>query len=453
MSKIKERDILKLLDGAASAKKLKKLQKWAASSKKNAADLERYQRIYDELNQLSDYRKVKPKKEWKSFVKTLDFSVSDDQLLSYFDGSASPEERQKIESWKSLSQTNAKEFETFDLILGESGQLKDHKPIDLESEWTSFQKALDDQAKAKLVSIKAEPMPVPLTVSTSDEVTSKPDTQQAPKEVAFVPAAQPTREREKSDNSWMWRSIAVAATLLLLAAFLFTMRPGNGSWFGGDSGNPQELYATFATQENPDIITLSDGSVLTLNEYTSITYFKDVDKIDVREVTIQGKGEFDVKSDPIKPFVVKAPVSGVGVRVLGTKFKLLKHPNYEEVIENLEGSVRAYSLSDTTVNVTLEEGDIYGFDGERFVNLKDAEQDYEGSEYEILYILDYIMEKSEWRVTSAPYSEFDAESVVKINLEQPYEDILEDLRDQADFDYIPLDCNGCYKITKFMPKL
>ena len=442
MSNIKERDILKLLDGRASAKKLKKLEKWTSSKKKNASDLEKYQRIFDEVQSLAGYRKVNSKKEWKSFVKMMDQTVTDQQLLSYFDGVASSDEKKQIESWKSISVQNEKDFKTYDLILNESASLKDHKTVDLDAEWAEIQKSLDEKAKARLTAIRAEPTS---TVAHTGESSSTKG-----KEVAFVPAAAPSYSEEKSNSRWMWRTVAIAATLLLLAAFWFMLRPGSG--FGFSSGSDQDLYATFTTEDSPDIITLSDGSVLSLNEYTSITYFTDVNKIESREVSIEGTGEFDVRSDPMKPFVVKAPLTGVGVRVLGTRFRLEKHEEYVEVIENLEGSVRAYSLADTSINVTLEKGDKYGFDGTKFVNLRDLQQEYEGIEYEILYILDYIMEESDWRVTSAPYSEFDAESVVEINLEQPYEDILRDLKTQADFDYIPLDCDGCFKITRFLAK-
>ena len=437
MSKIKEQDILRLLDGAASAKKLKKLQEWSLANPDNALELEMYQRIYDEAAQLSSYKKVNPKKAWKSFSAELSSQVTEAELLKYFDGAATPEQTSKIQDWKSLSKDNQDDFQVFDTIIKESKQIKGYNHVDVDSEWMSFQKALATKKSEPVISA-VSPKKETQTIGSS--------TSQA-KEVTFTPS--PVYVQKSSNQRWLWRTVAVAASLLLLSMFLWTIWQNNA--FGIFGNNGQELYATFETNEYPDVLNLSDGSVIALDKYSSVEYFTDVNKVEERAITLTGKGEFNVQSINEKPFIVKAQKTGVGVRVLGTKFRFEEHDDFIEVIENLEGSVRAYSLADTSIAVTLSAGDKYGWDGVKFVNLKDLEKEYVGKEYNIEYVLDYIMEKSEWRVYSGSRIPFDGDAMVLINLEQPYEDIMRDLLSQADFEYAILDCDGCYVITRFLP--
>jgi len=169
-----------------------------------------------------------------------------------------------------------------------------------------------------------------------------------------------------------------------------------------------------------------------------------------RAVILEGKGEFDVAELPSKPFRVQAKRSGVGVVVLGTRFRFEDSDEYLEIIENLEGSVRAYSLADTNTHVIMHPGDRYGFDGVRFIDLNDIQEEYVGEDYDLLYVLDRLMELSEWKVTSGPEMPFEPNEMVNINLDQDYEDILADLRERADFDYIPKGCDGCYEIIRFI---
>ena len=98
----------------------------------------------------------------------------------------------------------------------------------------------------------------------------------------------------------------------------------------------------------------------------------------------------------------------------------------------------------------LTQGDRYGWDGHQFINLNDIEEEFVGQDYDILYVLDYLMEQSDWRVTSGSEIPFNPEGIVNIDLSKSYEEILEDLAERADFQYIDRDCDGCYEVTKFL---
>jgi len=304
MSKIKEQDILKLLRGEASPKKLKALEVWSSESKANARDLEQYQLIYDESEHLSSYKKVDVNAEWQSFKESLDQNITDGELLQYFDGVASPTQQKKVEQWKSFSESNQKEFDVFDVIVSESGQLTNYKQVNVDDEWKAFNKAIQGKATppnltavgmAPIVNEVVTPITPPQASTSTPTLSytpppSAPSTENAAKEVTFIPS--PTYEAERSNNKVLWRSLAVAASLLLLTAFGWSIwRSANSNGITDD-----DLYATFATADQPDQITISDGSILSLDEETTITYFKDVNLINERSVILEGKGEFDVAS-------------------------------------------------------------------------------------------------------------------------------------------------------------
>ena len=406
MSGIKEQDILRLLRGEASPKKLKKLEAWASEDVDNATDLELYQTIFDETEYLNDYRKVDADMEWASFSKALHNSVTDGELLNYFDGLASPAERKKVDEWRGFSNSNAEEFSTFNKLISESTRLNEYKTVDVEAEWSAFSDMIKGKSTpANLTAVSAAPVAgtvaaastvaltpktstpksTSVTPSTSTPTYTPPTTPSQPtvaKEVKMEPVV-PVIQDEKKTRS-LFRPLAIAASILLLAVMGTYLYQGNNLFgTGGDDG----LYATFATAAEPDFITISDGSNLELESESAIKYFTDVDKINTRNVELDGRGVFDIARNPDKPFILTTTNTGIGVRVLGTKFRIEGGKDeFLEIIENIEGSVRAYSLDDTTTSVVLTQGDRYGWDGHQFINLNDIEEEFVGQDYDILYL-------------------------------------------------------------------
>lgn len=85
-------------------------------------------------------------------------------------------------------------------------------------------------------------------------------------------------------------------------------------------------------------LTLSDGTNVWLNARTELTYpafFKD----DLRQVTLNGEGYFEVTEDSKRPFIVQT--KSCDVKVLGTKFNVEAYDNSEIFSAALmEGSIR-----------------------------------------------------------------------------------------------------------------
>jgi transmembrane sensor len=116
-----------------------------------------------------------------------------------------------------------------------------------------------------------------------------------------------------------WKYFAVAASLLFFVSSFFLI-----SYLTADknlAGNhaPQkgiEMKNTSASDKN---ITLEDGSIVTLEANSSLSYpehFGDV----TREVYLKGEAFFSVKKNPNKPFIVHA--GEVTTEVLGTSFRV-----------------------------------------------------------------------------------------------------------------------------------
>ena len=99
-------------------------------------------------------------------------------------------------------------------------------------------------------------------------------------------------------------------------------------------------------------ITLTDGSVITLNTRTTIRHA--FDESTRRLELIDGEALFDVSHDEQRPFIVTA--GSTEVRVLGTSFNIYKKSNLEATITVLEGrvSVRAPGLGEQAAAVSGE---------------------------------------------------------------------------------------------------
>ncbi len=405
MSAITERDILYFLDGNATKKSLKALEAWALEDLSNAQDLNVYQKIHNELSSLSSYKRVDA--DWQSVLQNhiQKVEVSERELLLYIDGRADVALTEKIESWKALSQDHKDEVNILKAIVKQSPYLSQYKVLDPSQE-------LD-----QLFKMKKEAQVIPIS-SISQEAISK---------------------TERSSVFPMWMKMAVAAIGLFLI----------GAW-GFQTFLSQDVSETmtFATADEPNGVLLSDGTMVSLSEHSEITYFSDVDKVDTRMVLLDGQAEFDVASNEQKSFRLTT-TDKIGVTVLGTKFTVSDLEGYVKAVKNIEGKVKVYVLEDTSINVVVHPGETYAYTGTELVRIEDTPQDENAKNYEVLYVLDYLMEVSNWKVISSPYTEFDGEDMIMINLDQPYEDILQDLVKDADFSYRKLSCEGCYIVTRF----
>jgi ferric-dicitrate binding protein FerR (iron transport regulator) len=108
-----------------------------------------------------------------------------------------------------------------------------------------------------------------------------------------------------------WRSIAAAVLLLIASAGAF--------WLIKDWGDSSQLIVKTNTTESPLKIALEDGSVVWLNERSTLKYRQPFAK-SKRDLHLQGEAYFEVAKDARRPFTVEA--GGFNTTALGTSFNI-----------------------------------------------------------------------------------------------------------------------------------
>lgn len=108
---------------------------------------------------------------------------------------------------------------------------------------------------------------------------------------------------------------------------------------------------TVSTLAETRYVRLPDGTSVTLNHFSSLTYPKGFKNAN-REVSLTGEAYFEVTKDKKHPFIVQA--GPVNVQVLGTHFNIDAYPNNPDIKTTLlEGSV-AISNTNNAIRLVLE---------------------------------------------------------------------------------------------------
>jgi len=211
---------------------------------------------------------------------------NDELLVKYLAGEASAGEQVLAETWIAASLHNREYFEHFKFLWDESQKLAHVSNINEDLAWNRFRERIKKEYSE----------------------TTKP----------------------KSNFQW----IKVAAIILLVSAvalfgpYFFTHH--NDIRYTSTAVNkPADNLVRTATADNTRIDTLSDGSVITLNKYSSLNY-PPAFPGSSRNVELTGEAFFNIKHDPDKPFVIKA--NNVLVTVLGTSFNVKAVGDKTEVI-------------------------------------------------------------------------------------------------------------------------
>lgn len=156
-------------------------------------------------------------------------------------------------------------------------------------------------------------------------------------------------DRMKTKKLWQNQWLRVAAAILFLVGMFTTiMKISN-------TVEPTILFS------NTEVVTdtLMDGSVITLNENSSLSY-TDNFNVNTREVTLEGEAFFDIERDTTKPFIINLESSKV--KVLGTSFNIKSDSNEDLVRVYVKSGVVLFEYlseeSDSTyLSVILKKGD------------------------------------------------------------------------------------------------
>ena len=224
--------------------------------------------------------------------------ITDDLLVKYMLGEALPDENNQVNQWLKDDENNRVYFQQFKTIWEQSKELAVMIPLDEKAAWQRFKQ-------------RVELKPAEITKTT--------------------PVI--------SCN----RLMQMAAAVLILSV---------GSWLVYQSlSKPADVVmAQIETLSNTAIDTLPDGSIITVNKNTKLTYPEKFSG-NTRKITLKGEAFFKVHPDKSKPFIITA--NDVTVTVVGTEFNVKNYDSATEVI--VESGIVKVAHNKKTI--TLQKGE------------------------------------------------------------------------------------------------
>jgi len=149
----------------------------------------------------------------------------------------------------------------------------------------------------------------------------------------------------RNHRLYLTRTFAAAAAVVLLCLSVWTaylyMQPAT--------------IQTVSTLAETRTVRLPDGTSVTLNHYSSLSYPERF-KSDDREVELSGEAYFEVSKDSKHPFIVQTET--IDVQVLGTHFNVDAYRNNPEVKTTLLTGSVAVSNKSNSVRMILKPNEI-----------------------------------------------------------------------------------------------
>ena len=211
-------------------------------------------------------------------------------------GEASPEEEKAVNEWMNESSTHREYYNQFKKIWDQSKALAAESTVDVNKAWERFQNRLGAQ-------------------------------NESPKRLKY--------------NRFSWMRIAASVILIAglgVAAYFLVNKNNEGKEMIAQSG------------QNTLVDTLPDGSVITLNKKSTVTYPSKF-KGNKRAIVLKGEAFFNVEPDKKKPFIVS--VNDVQVTVVGTSFNIKSENGNTEVV--VESGIVQVTKSGKTVELIAGE--------------------------------------------------------------------------------------------------
>lgn len=251
--------------------------------------------------------------------------MNDDLLAKYLAGEAGPGERLRVEEWLRQDEEHLRYYRGFEAIWDESGAMAAGGAADEQAAWERFKKRVS-QAKG------GSPRP---------EAPAEAETPVKPESDYRQIRGERRRQTGGTAGRRSWLRVAATLTLLLSAGWL--------GWYllRGMNGSGMKVLVSGDTVKE---VRLSDGSVVTLNKNSRLSYprgFGDGDRL----VTLSGEAFFEVAHRDNQAFIIN--VNDLKVRVTGTSFNVKGRDGSTEVIVET-GSV---SVSSGEGEVALRPGE------------------------------------------------------------------------------------------------
>jgi transmembrane sensor len=166
---------------------------------------------------------------------------------------------------------------------------------------------------------------------------------------------------EKPVKSYhLWWAVAASVAILVVASTIYfsnfsTKNPENTE--GGmliektktvQSNNLNHIEFS-NDQEKPRIVSLPDGSTITLRKNSQFYYNSNDFNVEKREIHFTGEAFFDIAKNPQKPFIIYA--NELVTKVLGTSFSIKALPKDKKVMVSVRtGKVSVFNKNDIAVS-------------------------------------------------------------------------------------------------------
>lgn len=361
--------------------------------------------------------------------------VSNADILRFLNGESTSKEKAQVDAWMADNTANMKEIQVLQDAWKELSDFGDFKMPYTETAWQSVQsKALSTQIGGNeqvteaiqtgkqdhTIVASAYPNPIP-------NPTKAPDIKSNSSPVY--------RSSTGPDLRWLYGILGLILLALLTWAILH---------FAGGNKKYEEITAGADEQ----IIALDDGSTVYLQPYGLLKYPKNMEAQPQRRISLDGAAKFDVVDSP-RPFIVE--YDDVSVQTLATMFDVSKDGD-AFLAECIDGRIRFFETENVENGVEINEGEIYKYLNGVFENVTPPveidllEDSSQGESIRLDALLDLLMEKSDWKVTSSPSMPFNPSYEVVIDVDADYETILQSLGSKLDFIYEQASCTGCYVI-------
>lgn len=224
--------------------------------------------------------------------------MTDELLVKYLLEEANEAEQQQVNAWITASVENKKYYDHFSLVWEKSKKHAVTSTVDTDTAWQKFQQRVqqNEASSAKII------------------------------------------EMPRRQMGWM--RIAAMLVVLLGSAWMLYNIMGIGK---------PEMIAIHS-EDKVLIDTLPDGSIVTLNKNSSLSYPASF-KGNSRDIALTGEAFFDVTPDKSKPFIIS--VNDVKVRVVGTTFNVKHTDERTEVV--VETGIVEVSKKDKGIKVMPKE--------------------------------------------------------------------------------------------------
>jgi transmembrane sensor len=214
-------------------------------------------------------------------------TMNEEKLIKYLLQESDSSETKAVQEWISKDEANQKQFEEIQWVWNTSKVLLEKSEVDENQAWQRFTELRNEKVAA----------------------TSK------------------QNQRFLQSN---WFRAAAAITLIFVSAWVY-------SAFLPQSGRAYYSSVELQSEDSPVEIPLLDGTAITLNKNTRLSYSQKVFESERKVNMESGEAFFDVKRNENKPFVIQN--EKVQITVLGTSFHVKTSQNTTEVIV-VSGSVQ-----------------------------------------------------------------------------------------------------------------